>query len=88
MKDAYLTLSTGEKKQHPQPLKQSLNKLRSLNKELSRKKKGSNGWWRMVRALARLHRKVANQRKDFHWKLATDLCKAYDTISIETLNLV
>ena len=65
MKDAYL-LSTGEKKQHPQPL-QSLNKLRSLNKELSRKKKGSNVWWRMVRALARLHRKVANQRKDFHW---------------------
>ena len=28
MKDAYLTLSTGEKKQHLQPLKQSLNKLR------------------------------------------------------------
>ena len=53
MKDAYLTLSTGEKKQHPQPLKQSLNKLRSLNKALSRKVKGSNGWWRCVRQIAR-----------------------------------
>ena len=50
MKEAYLTLSTGEKKQHPQPLKHSLNKLRTLNKELSRKQKGSNGWWRCVRA--------------------------------------
>ena len=39
MKDAYLTLSTGEKIQHPQPLKQSLTKLRSLNKALSRNKK-------------------------------------------------
>ena len=87
MKDAYLTLSTGEKKQHPQPLKHSLNKLRSLNKELSRKVKGSNGWWRCVRQLARLYRKISNQRKDFQWQLASELCKKFDTISIETLNL-
>ena len=87
MKDAYLTLSTGEKKQHPQPLKQSLAKLRSLNKALSRKQKGSNGWWRCVRAIARLYRKISNQRKDFHWKLADELCKRFDTVSIETLNL-
>ena len=89
MKDAYLTLSTGEKKQHPQPLKHSLNKLRTLNKALGfRKQKGSNGWWRAVRQLARKpYRKITNQRKDFHWQLATDLCKAFDTIAIETLNL-
>ena len=58
MKDAYLTLSTGEKIQHPQPLKHALKKLRSLNKSLSRKIKGSNGWWRCVRQLARLYRKI------------------------------
>ena len=87
MKDAYLTLSTGEKKQHPQPLKSNLNKLRSLNKELSRKVKGSNGWWRCVRHIARLYRKISNQRKDFQWQLASELCKRFDTIAIETLNL-
>ncbi|MYA57437.1 IS200/IS605 family element transposase accessory protein TnpB, partial [Candidatus Poribacteria bacterium] len=87
MKDAYLTLSTGEKKQHPQPLKQSLNQLRSLNKSLSRKIKGSNSWWRCVRQLARLYRKISNQRKDFQWQLASGLCKKFDTIAIETLNL-
>ena len=87
MKDAYLTLSTGEKIQHPQPLKHSMNKLRSLNKALSRKQKGSNGWWRAVRQLARLYRKVSNQRIDFHWQLADDLCKRFDTIVLETLNL-
>ena len=87
MKDAYLTLSTGEKIQHPQPLKQNLNKLRRLSKELSRKQKGSNGWWRCVRQIARLYRKVSDQRKDFHWQLASKLCKKFDTIVLETLNL-
>ena len=87
MKDAYLTLSTGEKKQHPQPLKSNLKKLRSLNKDLSRKQKGSHGWWRCVRHIARLYRKISNQRKDFQWQLASELCKRFDTIAIETLNL-
>ncbi len=87
MKDAYLTLSTGEKIQHPQPLKQNLNKLRSLNKALSGKQKGSNGWWRCVRQIARLYREVSDQRKDFHWQLASKLCKKFDTIVLETLNL-
>ena len=87
MKDAYLTLSTGEKIQHPQPLKHSLKKLQSLNKALSRRQKGSQGWWRAVGELARFYREVANQRKDFHYKLATYLCKKFDVIVLETLNL-
>ncbi len=87
MKDAFLTLSTGEKIQSPQFLKQALAKLRSLNKSLSRKVKGSNNWWRTVRQIARLYRHITNQRRDWHWKLATDLCKRFDTIVLETLNL-
>ena len=85
--DSYLSLNTGEKIQHPQPLQHSLKALRSLNKSLSRKVKGSQNWWRCVRRLARLYRKVANQRKDWHWKLATDLCIRFDLIATETLNL-
>ena len=85
--ETYLTLSNGEKIQHPQPLKQSLNQLRKLNKSLSRKVKGSNNWWRAVRELARLYRKISNQRKDWHYKRATDLCRRFDHIFTETLNL-
>ena len=85
--DTYLTLNTGEKIQHPQPLKQSLNELRKLNKSVSRKVKGSQNWWRAVRELARFYRKVSNQRRDWHWKLATDLCRRFDRIATETLNL-
>ena len=87
MKDAYLTLNTGEKIQSPQFFKRSLNQLRSLNKAISRKVKGSGNWWRAVRELARLYRKVANQRRDWHFKLATDLCRRFDLIATETLNL-
>ena len=85
--ETYLTLSNGEKKQSPQFLKRSLKELRTLNKSLSRKVKGSNNWWRCVRELTRLYRHIANQRRDWHYKVATDLCKRFDTIATETLNL-
>ena len=87
MKDAFLTLSNGEKIQSPQFLKQALVKLRTLNKSLSRKITGSGNWYRIVRQIARLYRHITNQRKDWHWKLATDLCGRFDTIVLETLNL-
>jgi putative transposase len=34
-----------------------------------------------------LYRHIANQRKDWQWKLATDLCRRFDLIATETLNL-
>ena len=83
----FLTSDAGDKIQSPQFLKQSLKTLRSLNKALSRKVKGSGNWYRAGRALARLHRKIARQRLDWQWKLATDLCTEFDTLCFETLNL-
>ena len=88
IKDAsYLTLSNGEKIASPQFLKRSLSKLRVLNKSLSRKIKGSNNWYRAKRELARLYRKVTRQRRDWHWKLATDLCRRFDFLAFENLNI-
>ena len=83
----FLTLSTGEKIESPEFLKQSLKHLRTLNKAVSRKVKGSGNWFRAIRHLARLHIKIANQRLDWQWKLATDACRRFDTIVTETLNL-
>ena len=85
--DTYLTLNTGEKIQSPQFLKQSLIELRKLYQSLSRKVKGSQNWWRAVEEIARLYRHIANQRRDWHFKLATDLCRRFDLIATETLNL-
>ena len=54
---------------------------------LSRKVKGSNNRQRAKMNLARLYKKSANQRHDFHFKLAHRLCIEYDTICIEYLNV-
>ena len=83
----FLTLSTGEKIESPQFHKRSLKHLRKLNKSVSRKVKGSNNWYRAIRQLAQLYIKVSNQRRDWHFKIATSLCKRFDTIATETLNL-
>ena len=83
----FLTSDAGNKIQSPQFFKQSLKTLRSLSKALSRKVKGSNNYYRACRALARQHRKVARQRADWQWKLATELCTRFDTLYFETLNL-
>jgi len=83
----FLTLSDGIKIFSPQFYKQSLNAIRSANKALSRKQYLSNGWFRAKRHLARVHKKVADQRRDWFFKLALRFVRRYDNIALETLNL-
>ncbi|OBX79696.1 transposase [Moraxella atlantae] len=80
-------LSDGTKIQAPQPLKQQLQKLKRLSKQLSRKQKGSNNRAKAKTKLSRLHAKIGNIRQDFSHKLTTQLVKSYDVICIENLNV-
>ena len=64
----------------------SLGKIRLLSRRLPTKKKGSNHRKQAVLNLARLHRKITNQRRDFFFKLAADLSRV-GNIFIEDLNL-
>ncbi|MHB8291854.1 MAG: RNA-guided endonuclease InsQ/TnpB family protein [bacterium] len=85
----FLTMYNGnviDKKESPLYFLQSINRLRLLNRRLSSKKKGSNNRKQSKLNLARLHRKISNQRSDFFFKLARDLSQ-YDNIFIEDLNL-
>ena len=83
----FLTLSDGIKIESPQFYKQGLKAVRSANKALSRKKYLSNGWYRAKRHLSRVHKDIANRRRDWFFKLALRLVRKYDKIAIETLNL-
>ena len=83
----FLTTSDGEIIDSPEVYKKSLKKLAKLNRNLSRKKKGSNSRKKCIRELSKFHEHVANQRADFQWKLAHELCKYYSHIGIEDLNL-
>lgn len=58
-----------------------------LQRRLARKTKGSNRRKHAVRAVAKLHAKITDTRKDAAHKLTTNLIKQFDTIYIEDLNL-
>jgi putative transposase len=50
-------------------------------------KQGGNNRRRRLFELQQTYRKINNLRSDFQWKLAHDLCKQYDYIFIEDLNI-
>ena len=65
----------------------SEKRLIRLQRQLSRKKKGSAGREKTRRLLARQHEKVANQRKDFLHKTSCHLVDQYGLIGLENLNV-
>ncbi len=71
----------------PMFLKKNLDATRVANRELNRKKSGSNNYRRAKLHLARLYKRAKNQREAHHWELAHRLCGKYATICLETLNL-
>lgn len=83
----FLTASDGKVIEAPLFFKKNAMKIVKANKMLSRKAKGSNNRKRAKLALARLHKQVANQRKDFHWKVANKLVGEYALICLEDLNI-
>lgn len=77
----------GKKANYPYYLAESLKKLSSLQRKLSKKVKGSNHYLRLKHKIALLHEKIAHQRKDFLHKLSRELVNNYDIITVETLDL-
>ena len=83
----FLTGSDGKPYTSPMFYKQNANKLAKAQREHSRKVKGSNNRERERKNVARIHKKTANQRTDHHWKLAIQLCRKFDILFFEDLNL-
>ena len=67
--------SDGEMISNPKYLRKSEEKLRKLQKDLSRCKKGSNNREKCRIKVARQHEKIANQRKDFLHKLSKQIIR-------------
>ena len=82
-----ITTSDGVTIDSPETHKHALKQLRKLNRNVAHKVKGSNSRKKAVKQLAKLHEHIADQRADFHWKLAHELCKHYSLIAVEDLNL-
>ena len=83
----YLMADDGTKIQSPQFFKRNSRQIKKASRMLSRKQEGSNNRQRARVHYARVHRRVASMREAFHWRLAHHLCKQYDTLCFETLNI-
>jgi putative transposase len=83
----FLTNDEGQTYSNPQFLKNGLNLIATLNRNLSRKQKGSHNRLKAKHKLAKAHVRVANKRRDFHFKSANTLIVEYDTMFFEDLNL-
>lgn len=86
IKDFAIT-SDGGKIENPKFLRKSEKRIKQLQRQLSRKQKGSNNRAKTKIKLARKHEKVANQRKDFLHKITTSLVKNHDLIVCEDLQV-
>jgi putative transposase len=83
----FLTVSDGTQIESPEFFKSSIDSVRKASKSHSTKKVGSNNRVLARLNLARKHKKIANQRHDFHFKLANQLTADYDLLCFEDLNL-
>lgn len=82
---AFAITSDGVEYPNHKYLAKSEKKLARLQRQLSRKSKGSNRWEKARLQVARLHEHIANQRQDAAHKLSTQLIRENDVICIEDL---
>ena len=84
---SFLVSSDGERVSSPKFLRASEHKMGILQRRLSRKVIGSNGRNKSRLKVARLHEKIANQRKDFLHKLSRRLVDENQAIFAEDLHV-
>lgn len=83
----FAVLSNGGRIPAPQFFRKAERKLRRAQRVFSRREKGSRRRLRAKRNVSLVHRKAANQRKDFLHKLTTELVVKYEGICIEDLSV-
>ena len=84
IKDFAVT-SDGEVISNPKFLRNSIYRLKVLQRRASKKKKGSQNRKKANKRVALLHEKIKNQRQDFLHKASTKLIRENQTIALENL---
>ena len=79
--------SNGDRFENPKNLRKYEKRLAKLQKDLSRKQKGSNNRYKARLRVAKLHQKIANKRKDFLHKLSTKIISENQVIVLEDLKV-
>jgi putative transposase len=80
-------LSNGEKISNPKVLGYYERRLKRLQRQLSRKEKGSRNRFKAKFQLSRLHYRIRSIRHDYFHKMTSDLVERFRLIGIEDLNV-
>lgn len=83
----FAVCSNGDEIDNPKNLIKSEQRLKKLQKDLSRKAKGSSNRNKARLKVAKLHEKIRNQRNDFLHKLTSKLISENQAIVIEDLKV-
>lgn len=83
----FLTTAQNEVVSIPQYYRKAQKCLKVIQKRVSRRNIGSNRRTQAIKQLGLQHKKVADKRKDFHYKTANSLLRKYDVIAHEDLNI-
>ena len=83
----FAILSNGEKVENPKYLKNSIQRLKCLQKRVSKKVKGSNNRNKARNHLSKTHETISNQRNNFQHQLSFRLISENQAIALETLNV-
>jgi len=83
----FATFSNGNKIDNPKFYHNSLNKLKALQKVLSRKVKGSSNYLKLKYKIAILHEKICNRRDNFLHQISKDIINNNHVIITEDLDI-
>ena len=84
--DKFVATSDGQVIDRPRFLNSLHRKLKLLQHRLKHKKKGSSNRHKLNRKIARLHQRISDTRKDWHFKLAQKLCDGAGMIFVEDID--
>lgn len=79
--------SNGKKSNYPHYYRKSEEKLKKLQRSLSRKELKSNNWQKQKQKITTLQKHVANQRIDWIHKESRDIANNYDAVIVEDIDL-
>jgi putative transposase len=83
----FAATSNGRLFPNPRPFRKLERKLKLLQRSVSRKSLRSSNRRSAQVKVSRLHERIANVRKNYHWELAHNLCDGAGMIFVEDLNL-
>ncbi|HXY66162.1 MAG TPA: transposase [Mycobacterium sp.] len=84
---SFATTSNGQHVDNPRWARAAAGRLAAAQQRLQRARRGGKNRAAKRETVAARHRKIANQRKDFHHKQARELAARYDLIVVEDLKI-